>query len=80
MTDRRRPVNVSEAKAINRLIRAALLGTDDSDERQLRDDAAFLADRAHRTLGAGLDGAQVRKAWPLPGDPDDRPAADVPLP
>lgn len=80
MTDRRRPVNVSEAKAINRLIRAALLGTDDSDERQLRDDAAFLADRAHRTLGAGLDGAQVRKAWPLDGDPDDRPAADVPLP
>lgn len=73
-------MNVSEANAINRLIRAAYLGADDVDERQLRDDAVYLADRAHRTLGAGLDGAQVRRAWPLPGDPDDRPAADVPLP
>lgn len=65
------------ARAVNRLLNA-LLELDDHDEQQLRDDAARLADHAHRVLGSGLTGAQIRSVWTLPGDP--RPIVDVHLP
>lgn len=60
-------MTTGEAIAVHTVLHT-LLGTQrvggNPTEEQSLDAAALLADRANRTLSAGLDGAQVRAAWP----------------
>lgn len=60
-------MDASEAAATNVLLRA-LLGMAGPEGVAIRDDdaeraARFLADRAQRTLGDGVDGAVVASQW-----------------
>lgn len=61
-------MNITEGNAVNVLLRYLL---DEPDPRGYLtrseaacDAAAALADRARKTLGAGLDGEQIRQLWP----------------
>ncbi|MGH3994725.1 MAG: hypothetical protein ACRDSN_19960 [Pseudonocardiaceae bacterium] len=64
-------MNISEANAVNTVLHW-VLGTPDGVDGHLPDDvarkdAAWLADRAHRAVWAGLTGADVEARWPPGG-------------
>lgn len=61
-------MNISEANELNALL-SWILGTErgatheSTTDDEARDAAAFLADKAHRALSAGLNANRVKKAW-----------------
>jgi hypothetical protein len=59
-------MNVSEANATATLLRFLLDGmpADPARSDAARADAAFLTERVHKTLGAGLRGPDITAAWP----------------
>lgn len=69
-------MTIGEAGNVNTVLHA-LLGTERihagiPTELQALEAAVSLADRANRVLATGLDGAQVRAAWPRRHRPVDR--------
>src|SRR6266540_5843161 len=64
------PVNGSESRALNTLLRGLGIHTPPWDDgppiptSEQAMTAAMLADRANKTLGAGLRGDDVRGCWP----------------
>lgn len=54
-------MNITEANAVNRLIRHVLVNPPDDDT--MREQAHDLAERAHKALHAGLTGKDVDARW-----------------
>ncbi|WP_109508485.1 hypothetical protein [Nocardioides speluncae] len=55
-------MNISEANAVNVVLRYVLDDTDDSDGR-LQQATELLAEKANKALGAGLRPEQIREAF-----------------
>lgn len=55
-------MNISEANAVNVLLRHVLDDTAD-DDVQLREASLYLAGRANQALGAGLRPEDIERAW-----------------